>query len=89
MDHSGTPESADSVVQVALYDPSWSIQNPKLALAWPLLTHERTKWSSRDEQYRYRVSTRNSELIVSPITVDLEKTNEIVIPVTLKMMPHH
>src|ERR1700741_4058174 len=59
MDHSGPPESADSAVQVALYDPSWSIQNPKLALAWPLLGFESTKWSSRDEQYQYRVSARN------------------------------
>ena len=46
-----------------------------------LLTHERKKWSSREEQYRYRTSSRNTEFVVSPIDVDLEKTNEIVLPV--------
>ncbi|HEX7190120.1 MAG TPA: hypothetical protein VF381_00985 [Thermoanaerobaculia bacterium] len=84
MDHSGTPESADSTVRVALYDPSWSLANRDAALAWPLLTHERTKWSSRDEQYRYRTSSRNLEFLASPITVDLARTNDVVLPVERK-----
>ena len=81
MDHDGTPEAATSLVRVALYDPRWSIENADAALAWPLLTHERTKWSSRDEQYRYRTSTRNTKFLASPVDVDLEKTNDIALPV--------
>lgn len=84
MDHSGTAESANSVVEVTLYDPSWSIQNPDLALAWPLLPHERTKWSSRDEQYRYRTSTSNTQFVASPIAVDIGQASEIVFPVRRK-----
>jgi hypothetical protein len=85
MDHSGTPESADSTVRVGIYDPSWSLENRDAALAWPLLTHERSKWSSRDEQYRYRTSSRNLEFIASPIMVDLERSSDIVLPVQRKV----
>jgi hypothetical protein len=84
MDHSGTPESADPVVRVTLYDPSWSIHNPALALAWPLLEHERTKWSSREEEYRSRVSSRGGDFIATPITVDLHETQDIVLRVMKK-----
>jgi hypothetical protein len=85
MDHSGTPESADPTVLVGLYDPSWSLENRDAALTWPLLKHERTKWSSRDEQYGYRTSSRNLQFRVSPIMVDLEKTSDIVLPVQRKV----
>lgn len=84
MDHNGTPESADSTVRVGIYDPSWSMENRDAALAWPLLSHERTKWSSRDEQYRYRTSSRNPEFLVSPIMVDLERSSDIVLQVQRK-----
>jgi len=79
MDHSGTIDTAESTVRVGLYDPSWSVDNRDAALAWPLLKHERTKWSSRDEEYRYRTSSRNSEFSASPITIDLEKRSSIVL----------
>jgi len=85
MDHSGTPEEAQSVVQVELYDPSWSLENRGAAMALPLMKHQRTKWASRDEEYRYRTSSRNREFIVSPIIVDLEKTSDIVLPVERKV----
>jgi len=81
MDNDGAPETADSVVRVGLYDPRWSMENVDTSLAWPLLKHERTKWSSREEQYYYRTSTRNGEFVVTPIEVDLEKTHEIILPV--------
>lgn len=81
MDHAGTPETADSLVRIGLYDPTWSIDNADAALAWPLLRYERTKWSSREEQYRYRTSTRNAEFVVSPVEIDLDKTTDIVLPV--------
>ena len=85
MDHGGTPESADSTVKVSLYDPSWSLENREAALAWPLMKHERTKWSSRNEQYSYRTSSRNLEFIVSPIMADLEKSTDIVLPMRPKV----
>ena len=73
MDHDGGPERAAPVVFVSLYDPTWSLNNPESALAWPLLKYQRAKWSSRQDEYRYRTTSRNLEFVASPITVDLEK----------------
>lgn len=86
MDHAGTPASADSRVRVSLYDPSWSIANRQLALTWPLLKHQRTKWSSREEEYQWRVSSRNSAFIATPITVDLHQTQSFVFPITKRVV---
>jgi hypothetical protein len=86
MDHAGTPEDADSRVLVTLYDPSWAIANRELALAWPLLKHERTKWPSREEEYRSRVSSRNRDFIATPLTVDLHQTQNFVYPITKKVV---
>jgi hypothetical protein len=82
MDHGGAPESAESYVQVSLYDPSWSRANPKLALAWPLLKNERKKWLSREEEYESRISSRNGEFSASTMLVDLHQTQDIVLPVS-------
>ena len=74
MDYDGSPETADPVVEVSLFDPSWLLQNRRLALAWPLLKHERTKWSSRKEEYKYRISCRNEQFSGTIISVNLETT---------------
>lgn len=84
MDHSGTPETADSTVSVGLYDPSWSVANPERALAWPLLKHQRTKWRSRDEEYRYRTTSRNDEFGFDSVKKDLEKIIDFSLTVRRK-----
>lgn len=43
-------------------------------MAWPLLAHERTKWSSRSEEYGYRVSCRNLLYVGDSVDVDLHQT---------------
>lgn len=85
MDHAGTLKNANPDVAVSLYDPSWSIANRDLALAWPLLTHERTKWASREEEYQSRISSRNTDFVATPVTVNLHQTNKIVLPVTKRV----
>lgn len=85
MDHAGTLASADPRVRISLYDPSWSTANKQLALAWPLLKHERTKWSSREEEYESRVSSRNADFAATPITVDLHQTHAIVLPISRRV----
>ena len=77
MDYNGSLESASPQVEAALFDPTWSIENRRLAMAWPLLAHERTKWSSRQEEYEYRVSSRNLAFSLTPTIVDLEGTPTI------------
>jgi len=84
MDYAGTPESAAPTVDVSLFDPSWLIENRSLAMAWPLLTHEKTKWKSKNEQYRYKASCRNPEYQSGPVVADLSRTNEIVLQVRAK-----
>jgi len=77
MDYNGTPESSNPDVEIRLYDPTPVIQNPQISLAWPLLSYERTKWSSRREEYDYRVSSRNSAFALAPLSVNLETTPTI------------
>jgi hypothetical protein len=84
MDYNGTVEQAGPVVQASLFDPTWSLENPALAFAWPLLAHERTKWSSRREEYEYRVSCRNLHYVGPVVDADLHSTSRIDLEVDLR-----
>ncbi len=77
MDYIGTPESADPVVEILLFDPKWLEKNQELALAWPLLKYESKKWASRQEQYDYMVNNRNSEFSCSSTFVNVQETQRI------------
>jgi len=81
MDYNGTPEDADPGVEVALFGPSWLIENKKLALAWPLLEHEKQRWASREQQYNYMVNNNNNHYSCDTISVNLEKIQNIVLRV--------
>ena len=84
MDHNGTPESAHPEVEVCLYDPTPLILDPQLSHAWPLLTYERTRWSSRLQRYDYRVSSRNRAFSLEPVRVNIEDTPHISLVVEPK-----
>jgi len=71
MDYDGRIEDASSTVEVSLFDATWSRENRHLAMAWPLLTHESSRWTSREQEYQYRVSCRNHLFSVRPQSVDL------------------
>ena len=77
MDYDGSIESASPVVEASLFDPAWSINNRKLALAWPLLAHERAKWSSREQEYAYRISCRNPLFAAEAARADLSESQQI------------
>jgi hypothetical protein len=81
MDYNGSIESAEPMVEVFLFDPTWSINNKKLALAYPLFKHEATKWKTRKEEYHNRITCRNLEFFASPLEIDLENTNPIELKV--------
>lgn len=66
MDYDGSFETASSVAAVSLFDPTWSLQNRQLGLAWPLVKNERKKWRSRAEQYEHSITCRNSLFDCSP-----------------------
>ena len=77
MDYNGTIESAEPIVEISLFDPTWSINNEKLALAYPLFKHEATKWKTRKEEYNNRINCRNLEFSANPLEIDIENTNPI------------
>ena len=83
MDDSGTPEEADKNIELSLFDPTWLIENQNLALAWPLFKNEKNKWSTRKEEYDYKVSCRNKEHSFAPIIINIE-TEQTVSLVVIK-----
>ena len=60
MDFNGTLESASQVVTFFLFNVSKLQESLSIALAWPLLTHEKTVWSSRQEQVNYFLACDNT-----------------------------
>ena len=60
MDFNGTLESAAQEVTFFLFNSPALEQDPSYALAWPLLTHEKTVWHSRAEKVSYFVNSCNS-----------------------------
>jgi hypothetical protein len=81
MDYDGTPESANPVVEISLFDPTWLIENKKLAMAWPLLKHEKTKWINRQQQYEYMTRCRNRAFGFQSKDVDLSETDRVILEV--------
>lgn len=81
MDYNGSPEDASSIVEVSLFDSTWLVANKKLALAWPLLKYEKTKWKTRIEQYDYMISCKNREFSAGTINADLNKSSLIKLQV--------
>jgi hypothetical protein len=81
MDYNGTIEIAEPIVEVSLFDPTWSINNKKLALAWPLFKYEATKWKTREEEYNNRITCSNREFSANPLGIDIENTDPIELKV--------
>ena len=84
MDYNGSIETANPEVEVSLFDPTWMKQNKKLAMAWPLLKNEKSKWYSREEQYSYMVSCINLKFKLKAVMFNIEESNHIVVNVENK-----
>lgn len=78
MDHNGTPESAEPVVTVTLFDQMQFLASEELLLAWPLFTHERKRWRSREQWFGYYASCRNREFVGTRASADLGNSPEFV-----------
>ena len=65
MDFIGTLESASHTAVFFLFDTRELQANLDSALAWPLLTHERTIWQSRTQKIDYFLSCSNSRYRLS------------------------
>src|SRR3546814_4489583 len=69
MDFNGTFESASQTATFFLFNTDHLQASLDSALAWPLLTHEKTVWRSRQEQVDYFLSCRNNRYSLPETTV--------------------
>ena len=81
MDYAGALNQQGPMVEVSLFDDTWVRENKHLALTWPLLTHQKRNWSSRQAHYDHMVSSNNRAFQCRPIKVDLHETSTIQLPV--------
>jgi hypothetical protein len=79
MDHSGTIEEASQHVQVTLFDVAALRGRTAQALAWPLLRHESTAWTSRREKVDYLLSCRNERFTFTPRMMELPQDMDEVL----------
>jgi len=77
MDYDGTPESANPIVEISLFDSKWLEENKETALSWPLLKHEKLIWNSRQELYDYLISNSNRKFHCDTVSVDLQRASQI------------
>jgi hypothetical protein len=74
MDYNGSIAEANDVVTIRLWDPVTLREGYDELLAWPLFTHERTRWQSRRDYLDYMASCRNDEFTFDGISVRLPDT---------------
>jgi hypothetical protein len=74
MDYNGSIEDANELVTIRLWDPAPLREGYDELLAWPLFTHQRTRWLSRRDYLDYMASCRNDEFTFDGISVRLSET---------------
>ena len=74
MDYNGSIAEANEVVTIRLWDPTPLREGYDKLLAWPLFTHQRTRWRSRRDYLDYMASCRNDEFTFDGISVRLPDT---------------
>jgi len=75
MDYNGLIEDANELVTIRLWDPTPLREGYGELLAWPLFTHQRTRWQSRRDYLDYMASCRNDEFTFDGISVRLPETS--------------
>lgn len=81
MDYNGSLGDAVDVVTLRLFDPASVREHYDQLLAWPLFTHEKTRWQSRRQLLDHLLSCRNDQFTFGGISVRLEGTEPIYLPV--------
>jgi hypothetical protein len=80
MDYNGSLEDAVEVVTVRLFNPAPTREHYAELLAWPLFTHERTRWQSRREFLDDLLSCRNEQFTFPGLSVRMPKSALIYVP---------
>lgn len=82
MDYDGSMASADPVVGVELFDPTWLQQHKEVAIAAPLRPNEAKHWRSAAARYQYLLSCRNRQFRSDQVEVDIAAVPHFRLPVT-------
>jgi hypothetical protein len=80
MDYNGSLDDAVEVVTLRLFDPASVREHYDQLLAWPLFTHEKTRWQSRRQFLDDLLSCRNDQFTFGGISVRLAGTEPIYLP---------
>ncbi len=80
MDYNGTLDDAVDVVTLRLFDPASVRERYTNLLAWPLFTHERTHWQSRQQFLDHLLTCRNEQFTFAGISVRFPETTLIYLP---------
>ena len=81
MDYNGNLEVASQTVVLFLFDVGALKKNLANSLAWPLLPHEKTMWSSRQEKVDYLLSCRNEQYRFSESSFVVSAEGELSVEV--------
>jgi hypothetical protein len=80
MDHNGTLADALEMVTLRLFDPVSVRKHYDDLLAWPLFTHERSRWKSRQEFLDDLLSCRNEQFTFPGLSVRMPESASIYLP---------
>jgi hypothetical protein len=87
MDYNGSVEDANELVTIRLWDPAPLREGYDELLAWPLFTHQRTRWQSRHDYLDYMASCRNDEFAFDGISVRLPETTLLYVSLGRAVAP--
>jgi hypothetical protein len=74
VDYNGSLEEANELVTIHLWNPREFREHAESILAWPLLSYEKTRWTTRREWFDYMASCRNDRFTFGGISIRLLET---------------
>jgi hypothetical protein len=87
MDYNGSIEDANEVVTIRLWNPAPLREGYDELLAWPLFTHQRTRWQSRRDYLDYMASCENDAFTFEGISVRLPETSLLYVSLGRAVAP--
>ena len=88
MDYNGSIGDANELVTIRLWDAALLREGYDELLAWPLFTHQRTRWKSRRDYLDYMASCRNGEFTLECTSVRLPETSLLHVSLRRAVAPN-
>lgn len=84
MDYNGTLENADQSVDLFLPDVRLIRSGQRAFLVWPLLTHEKTAWASRQEKLDYFLSSANEHYSLKEFSAAIPSDGRLQVQISAR-----